>query len=128
MITIKRKSQKEKIRKFFVDFKNKQKLMEDDMTLIYTMIPLELAIKYNLLITDFLLHPKLVKKRKFYEPIDSIIEKANMIETVKSILEFELSQEINNTYMSTQSTKDLIKSYNKLIGVKKNATTKTASE
>jgi len=114
MIMIKQKAKKKKMLDYFVSFRKKQNFMETDDSSIYSIIPIGTALKFNVLIKDFLLHSLLVKKRKFYEDIEFITTKKELIEIITKVLDLELVKEPGKSEMSDDAINELVAAHTRL--------------
>ena len=98
--------------KEFIIKENESNLFD---SFIYTVIPINMAIKYNLLYNDFLLHPLNIKTRKFYEETLNIKNKKELINKINEILEYELTNE--NNFINENNLKKIIHIHKKLTKV-----------
>lgn len=119
MIYIENEVQHEKIRKYYVSFRAKQLEVENEETLMYTSISLSLAIKNNVLFDDFLLHPKVVKLRKFYEGVFTMKTKKDVANKIAEVLQYELTCDSNESKISESTIKKLIAAHKRLTKEKK---------
>jgi hypothetical protein len=118
MIFIESPAKKKKVLEFIVAYRNLQKQVETDDTFVYSIIPLKLAIKYNVLFKDFLLHKSLLKRRKFYEPVHFATNKKDLSDAIAMVLEHELSGDHPET-LSMDTIKKLAKVHTRLTKTRK---------
>ena len=90
---------------YMVALKEKQKEIKDTEKLYYSDITLHAALKYKLFITNFLLHPLVLKTKDVFTNKECISEKDEVRELVREVLEYEIMEE--KTYL-TQSERDTI--------------------
>lgn len=120
-IYIENNKQHEALKNFTALFKEEQNNLETYDTFIYTAIPINVAFKYKILYPDFMLHPEVIKKRKFYEDIKVITKRKDITDLISKVLQIEMINNSDNLLISEKTIKCLIKEHKKLsINNKKN--------
>lgn len=122
MIFVESKNKQKKILDFVKAYRGVQQEMETEDTFVYSIVPIAIALKYNVVHNEFLLHKSLLKTRKFYEPVYFIKDKKDLAQVIASLLETELSCEANESTLSTDIIKKLAKAHTKLSKTRKTAT------
>ena len=118
-IYIENEEQQEYIRNYYIDFHNKQMELENEDTLIYPAIPINVAVKHGILYSDFILHPTILRSRKFYEDIKVVSKRKYIAELISTVLQSELLKDSINLKLSEDTLKVLIKAHKKLSRVNK---------
>lgn len=114
MIKIKNLSvDNEEMIKFLKGLKIKQKNIEDKESLFYPKISLYTTLKYNIFFKNFLLHPIVLKSKKYYEDKNIVDKIEDIVELLGKTLTFELTENI--TYLTVNERDQLVKVHKKLL-------------
>lgn len=116
---IENEQQHEYVWKYFCSFHKKQKELETEDTLIYPVIPMNIALKYGILYADFMLHPTMIRSRKFYENIKIVTKRSEIADLISKLLQTELLSDSENLKISEETLKVLIKAHKILSRVNK---------
>lgn len=125
MFYVDTKMQENKIRGFIIDLRKKQVEIETDDTFIYPAISITTALKYDILISELLFHPLVLRTRKFYEPCDVVTKKKDVINKISEVLTKELSDDADKTLIDDVALDEIIRAYKRLTKKRKNATDTT---
>lgn len=113
IMMIKDNRQARAMKEYLKSFESMRDIYETEDDIVYSILPIYLAIKYDIIISEFIFHPILVRKRKFYEYVQNIVDKENIINAMTMVLEYELTNDEN--FMSNKNVKTLIKARKKLL-------------
>lgn len=111
-MVIENDNQYDKIYSYMKEFAAKRDKVETDDTLMYTEIPMVMAIENRILYSEFLFHPLVLKIRKFYEDPKELVSKKQLAEKIAQILEIELTSD--KTLISDKVLKKLISAHKRL--------------
>lgn len=115
MIYIENEKQHKQVLDFFIEFNKKQTEMETDDMFVYPSIAISAAVKFKILIDELMLHPFVLKKRKFFEPALTINSKKDVVKILAEIIERELLIEDEKPFVSEKNLKKIIKAHKRLI-------------
>lgn len=116
MIVIDTPTKNKKVREFLIGLKEVQKEMETDEESVYPCIPLNIALKYNILFNDFMFHELVLRKRKFYDDCDFFTKKSTVVKVITEVLEYELT---NEGTLSETTLFKMIRAHKRLSNAKK---------
>jgi len=105
----------DQVNNFVLDYWTKLKEIQTEINeeeQIYCPFAINFAAQNNLFFIDFLFHPIILKKRKFYELIQYNHDKQTLLNCINSVLEYELTSEKN--LLSNEDLKKLIAYQKKL--------------
>lgn len=118
-INIESAEQHEEVRNYMVEFHNKQVELETEDTLIYPVIPINVALKHGILCADFMLHQTMVRKRKFYENINVVTKRSDVAKLISEMLQTEMLKSSEDMKLSEDTLKVLIRAHKKLSRINK---------
>jgi len=89
---------------------------KDQETIIYSPFPVDFIVSKKLFFIDFLFHPILIKKRKYFEAADIFDNEPELLDKINRVLEYELTYELNEetSYLKEEERDKLIKFHKKL--------------
>lgn len=91
------------------------KIQEDSEyidTFVYSSVTMYQALKHNVIIPSFMMHPEVVKVRMFYQQTELVKDKKELIDLIARVLEYEIMEEKN--YMPEDERNELIKAHKRL--------------
>jgi len=120
MVYIESDKQHKDVLDFYKKFNTKQLEIETDDTFVYPIIPISMAIRYKVLIDELMLHPLVLKNRKFFENVITISSKKDLIKIITSVIERELLTENGEkNFMGEKNLNKLIKAHKRLTNANK---------
>lgn len=102
----------EEILSYLSSLKDKQKKVIDKDNIFYPKISLYIALKHKILFKNLLLHPKVLREKKFYQDKNQIITSNSLRGILSEVLEFELTS--NDETLSTEERNEIIKVFKKI--------------
>lgn len=116
MININTPIKNKKVKEYLIHLNKVQDELNSDEELIYPLIPLNVALKYNIVFNDFLFHELVLAKRMFYEDIVLYSKKQDVLNLIIKVLEFEF---LNDNTLQENTLNKLIKLHKKMSNDKK---------
>ena len=111
MIRISSDKKTDELIKYLTAVTELQKSIEEEKELFITKLPLFLAAKNNLIYSEFLLHPLVTYKVKYYEDV-SYVE--DVKELLYEVIVYETTCDIKDIKLSQEILNKIIKKYKKL--------------
>ena len=113
MISLGNDKKTDELLKYLTEVSSLQRSIEGDKMYYITIIPLFLAAKNGLIISELLLHPLVTFKINYYEEIENVSSE-NLHTLLKDIIIYETTCDIKDIRLSQEVLKTVIKKYKEL--------------
>lgn len=116
MILIDTPTKDKKVKEYLFKLNQVRDEMDTEEESIYTLIPMNIALKYNILMNDFMFHELALGRKLFYEDVNWLKKKSEVAELIGKVLEFEF---LNESTLSEKTLFKLIRAHKRLSNGKK---------